>query len=310
MATEGGTTDQPIYPRSAVKPLQALPLIESGAADHYALSEREIALACASHSGEPDHVRCVAGWLTRIGLSCADLECGAHPPYDGAAQKALIRSGAAPTPCHNNCSGKHAGFLSTARFLGEPVAGYIQPGHPVQQRVRQALADMCDTPLGNARSAIDGCGIPVFGIPLRALALAMARMVTGEGLSDARRAAARRICAAMTREPFMVAGSSRFCTLAMQSARGALVVKTGAEGVFLAGLPQRGLGIALKIDDGAHRGSEAALAGLIDRIGAVDDTVASYLRQVADQPLRNRVNRVVGAVRCAPDWIETLPQSP
>ena len=295
-----GDPEQSVYARSAIKPLQALPLIETGAADRFGLGAREIALACASHRGEPMHVAAVTAWLERIGLGPGDLACGSHPPLDPAAAQALIRAGAPPSPLHNNCSGKHAGFLATARHLGEPTEGYVEADHPVQRRVEAALAAMTGCDLANAPRGIDGCGIPVIGLPLAAIARAMARLADPRGLGAERQAAARQILDAMATEPLMVAGSGSFTSRVLELAGAAVRLKPGAEGVFCAALPGLGLGVALKIADGAARAAEVAMGALLRRLGAIDETQAAALAPLLRPRALNAAGRVVGELRPVP----------
>lgn len=299
-----GDGAQLVYGRSAIKPLQALPLIETGAADRYGLGAREIALACASHRGEPIHVAAVTAWLERIGLGPDDLECGAHPPLNPAAAQALIRAGEAPSALHNNCSGKHAGFLTTACHLGEPTRGYIDADHPVQRRVEAALAAMTGCDLARAPRGIDGCGIPVIGLPLAAMARAMARLADPLGLPAERQAAARRILEAMAAEPLMVDGSGSFTTRILIEAGAAVRLKPGAEGVFCAALPALGLGVALKIADGAGRAAEVAIGALLCRLGAVAEDQAVALAPQFRPKLLNVAGRVVGELRPAPALLD------
>jgi len=294
-----GDIDRPVYARSAIKPLQALPLIETGAADAFGLGSPEIALACASHHGEPPHVAAVAAWLERLGLTAEDLECGAHAPANPTAAQALIRAGAMPSALHNNCSGKHAGFLTTARHLGEATRGYIDAGHPVQRRVLAVLETMTGLDLAAAPRGIDGCGIPVIGIPLRATARAMARLADPAARGEARAAAARRILEAMAAEPFMVSGSGTFTTAAMTAAGSAVRLKPGAEGMFCAALPAMGLGVALKIADGAARAAEVAMGAILCRIGALDQAQAEALSPFLSPAIKNVAGRVVGNLRPA-----------
>jgi L-asparaginase II len=294
-----GDIDRAVYPRSAIKPMQALPLVESGAADAFRLGEAELALACASHSGEPRHVAAVAAWLARIGCAPSDLECGTHAPVDAAAAGALAVGHIRPSALHNNCSGKHAGFLTVARHMGEPTGGYIGYDHPVQRRVRAALAELCGCDLAAVPHGIDGCGIPQYGIPLRALARGMARLAAPERLPPARTAAILRIRAAMAAEPFLVAGSGRFDTAAIEATSGAVLVKTGAEGVYAAILTDRGLGLALKVDDGAKRAAEVALGHALRRLGALPDGAATRLAAFLEPAVHNVAGRVVGRVRVA-----------
>jgi len=293
-----GDIAQPVYGRSALKPLQALPLIESGAAEHFALGPREIALACGSHRGEPMHVDAVAAWLARLGLGADALECGAHPPLGAAAAQALARAGEAPSALHNNCSGKHAGFLATARHRGEPVRGYVAAEHPVQRRVLAALAEMTGADLAAAPCGIDGCGIPVVGLPLRAIARGMARLADPVGLAPARAAAALRIVAAMSTEPLMVAGTGSFTSMIMAAAP-PLCLKPGAEGVFCAALPGEGLGVALKIADGAGRAAEVAIGAILVRLGVLDQARQQQLGVLLRPSVTNVAGRVVGEIRPA-----------
>ena len=198
--------------RSAIKPLQALALIETGAAAAFSVSEEEIALASASHSGEPDHVRLGEAWLDRLGLTEGDLACGAHRPMHGASARALVQAGVAPGPLHNNCSGKHLALLTTALHLGEPVADYVAPEHPAQRRLRDIVGELAALDLEGAPRATDGCSIPTIAVPLRNLARALAQLADPAGLAPARAAAARRITAAMAAHPYLVAGSGRYCS--------------------------------------------------------------------------------------------------
>jgi len=245
-----GDVERPTYARSAIKPLQALPLVESGAADGFAFSKAELSLACASHNSEKFHVQAVEAVLGRIGLSHTDLECGGHPPINRAAADDMIRAGESITAAHNNCSGKHSGFLATARHLGEASAGYIQSEHPVQQRIRTTLEEMTDTNLDHAPTGADGCGIPVIGMSLKATAYGMARFADPANVGADRAIACRRIFEAVTAEPM----GQR------------VIVKTGAEAYFCAGIPSMSLGIAIKIDDGSTRASEVVMATLLQEL--------------------------------------------
>ena len=294
-----GDVARPVYPRSAVKPLQALPLIETGAAERFSVGDAEIALAAASHSGEPEHVALVTAWLKRMGLGPGDLECGPHAPMGEAATAALVHAGREPSPVHNNCSGKHAGFLATALHLGEETAGYVKPGHPVQRRMAEVLSDLSGVDLEGAPRGTDGCGIPVIAMPLRAMALGMARLANPDGLAPDRAAACRRVFGAMAAHGRMVAGRGRFDTRAIEAGSGAFVVKTGAEGVYVAAM--EGLGVALKIDDGAKRASETAMAAILGHLGVLDGirTLDPYL----DGTVLSRPGDRVGAVRPAPGWL-------
>jgi L-asparaginase II len=268
-----GDVETPVYPRSALKPIQAIPLVETGAAAAFGLGDEEIALAAASHSSEPMHTERIAGWLERIGCTVADFACGAHRPAHEPTLFAMIREGRPWTALHNNCSGKHAGFMTDARHLGVPVAGYQTHHHPVQRRVEETLKEMAGLS-GDLPWGIDGCTVPNFAAPLRALARAMAAIADPHALPPGRARAAGRVLAAMTSHPELVAGTGRPCTLLMHQSR-RVAVKTGAEGVYVAILPELGLGAALKIDDGAGRAAETAMAALLIGLGVLPDVGAA-----------------------------------
>lgn len=297
-----GDIAAPIYPRSAIKLLQALPLVESGAADAFNLAGAELALAAASHSGEPIHTDTVRAWLGRIGLGPGDLECGAHWPQDLGAQIGLARSGEGPSALHNNCSGKHTGFLTTCRHLGEATAGYIAADHPAQRRAVAVFEAMCALDLSRAPRAIDGCGLPQIGIPLPALAYAMARFGAPQGLAPVRAEACRRILAAIVAHPVMIAGQTRVCTRLNALARGRAVVKGGAEGVYMGTIPERGLGFAVKVEDGAGRAAEVAAALLVSRLATLDEGQRASLQALIAPPVLNVAGKEVGRIAPSPEW--------
>ncbi len=289
-----GDIDAPVYPRSAVKAIQALPLVESGAADGFGFGNREIALAQSSHNGEPGHVETALAMLAKAGLSTADLECGPQWPSRQVDCNVLIRAGLRPGPEHNNCSGKHSGFLCFAVHAGLPTAGYVEPDHPVQQAIRAAMEDLTGEAHSVDHCGRDGCSIPTYAVPLKSLAHGFARFATGTGLGEARAAAARRIYAAAVAEPWHVAGTGRFCTDVMQALGDRVLAKTGAEGVFCGAIPAMALGIALKCDDGATRGSEAMMAEVLTRL--LPD-FAEVLAGRRVTPVDNRRGIKVGEVR-------------
>src|SRR3954471_1853591 len=258
-----GDVARPVYPRSAVKALQALPLVESGAADKYGFGDQDIALACASHGGEPAHVEVASRMLARAGLDSGALDCGAHWPSHQPSTQALARSGAAPSALHNNCSGKHAGFLCVACAAGVEHRGYLKAEHLVQREVHGALESLTGAGLSVDTCGLDGCSIPTWAVPLDRLAHAFARFGTGQGLGAERAQAAVRIRAACAAQPYFVGGTGRFCTEVMKLFGARVLVKTGAEGVFCGALPEQGIGIALKCDDGATRAAEVAMAAMI-----------------------------------------------
>lgn len=298
LAAYWGNPHHAIFPRSAIKPLQALPLIESGAAARFGLGERQIALACGSHGGEAAQVTEIAAWLATLGLTDTALECGGHWPSHDESARDLARSGHQPCALHNNCSGKHSGFLTTARMLGEDMSGYIDHGHPVQRRVTQALGEMMGLDMAGQPWGIDGCGIPTFAVPLSALAVGMARLGDSRRLGPTRAAACEQIRTAMRAHPYLVAGTGRPCTAIMRAVPD-VVVKAGAEGVYAAALPSRGLGIALKIEDGAARAAEMALLAVLDHLGALDAAARAALTGRYPALIHNVVGRVVGSVQPA-----------
>ena len=296
-----GDLERPVFPRSSMKILQAVPLVESGAADRFACTPAELALACASHNGEDLHVATAAGLLSRLGLGEGDLACGAHAPSYGPAAKALAARGEAPCRLHNNCSGKHAGFLTLARHLEVPTGGYEQRGHAVQQMVFEAVAGLADQGI-DLPYGIDGCAAPNPALPLRNLALAMARVAAPARLAPVRAAAVTRLCRAMADHPFLIAGTRRACTRLMQACRPGTVVKVGAEAVFIAIDPTQGLGFACKIDDGGTRAAEVLIAHLLDRFHLIRDEARGEIADLLATPLTNWGGTPVGEVRIAPDW--------
>jgi L-asparaginase II len=290
-----GDVAAPIFPRSAVKALQAVPLIEQGTAERFNLSDAELALACASHSGEPAHVAGVERMLAKAGLTPSDLRCGAHWPVAQAAAAAVARSGG-PSPLHNNCSGKHAGFLCVARALGVDHADYWRPEHLVQRLVRTVLEDFTGATLDEAQCAIDGCSVPTWGVPLTSLAHGFAKFGTGRGVADEHTRAAARLRQACAKNPWYVAGTGRFCTDIMQLLGERVFVKTGAEGVYCAALPGEGLGIALKCDDGAGRAAQAVMAALIARFLPLAASERAALERFVQPVLRNWNDFEVGQI--------------
>ena len=292
-----GDVEHPVYPRSAVKALQALVLMESGAAERFDLTDEELAVACASHGGEPGHVTTVAAMLARAGLAADALECGAHWPIHQPSAQALARSGATASALHNNCSGKHAGFLCAACAMGVAPQGYVAASHPVQREVRAALEDLTGIGLSEDQCAIDGCAIPTWAVPLDRLAHAFARFGTGAHMGQSRAKAAARIRAACAAQPYYVAGTGRFCTEIMQRFGARVLVKTGAEGVFCGALPEQGIGIALKCDDGATRAAEVAMAAMIARFLPLADDDRAALERFVRPTLRNWNGIEVGGLR-------------
>jgi L-asparaginase II len=302
-----GDIDRPVYARSAVKALQALPLVASGAADRFALSDAELALACASHGGEPGHVATAASMLAKAGLDVDVLECGVHWPSDEHAARALAAAGATPCALHNNCSGKHAGFACLgASMAGDADAarsllrGYVEPDHVVMREIGASLESATGMRLADAPRATDGCSIPTFGLPLRALAHAFARLGTGAGLTPERARAAARLREAVAAAPMMVAGTGRLDTRLMSHFGKRVFCKVGAEGVYCATLPELGVGIALKMDDGnTARAAEVAVVAIIESLLEMDDADRAFVAPLRDVTLTNWNGRVVGRLAAA-----------
>jgi len=311
-----GDIERPIFPRSAIKLLQALPLVASGAAERLGLSDEELAVACASHAGEQAHTRVVAGMLAKAGLDASALECGSHWPYNEVAARTLAAQGRQPDALNNNCSGKHAGFLCLACALegsGSPLRlrefarGYVAPEHPVMREVSAAIQSATGFDLAQTARGVDGCSIPTYAVPLRHLARAFARAASGQGLSQGHADAARRLRTAVAKAPFMVGGSGRFDTRVMQRLGERVFCKVGAEGVYCAALPQRGLGVAIKIDDGNNaRAAEVVMAAVIEALVTLDDGEAELMHMLSQPTLKNWNGIAVGALRPA-ETLRGLP---
>ncbi len=304
--TATGDIDRPIFPRSAVKVLQALPLVASGAAERWGLSDEELALACASHGGEPRHAATAAAMLAKAGVDVDALECGTHWPYHDGSIKALAAAGRQPSALNNNCSGKHSGFICLGCLMAEQAGGdrraflrgYVKPDHPVMREVTATLQTATGYDLTHAPVGTDGCSIPTFAIPLRHLAHAFARVATGVGLNGGHARAARRLRAAVAAAPFMVAGSGRFDTRLMERLGERVFCKVGAEGVHCAALPELGLGVAIKMDDGnTSRACEVVMAAVVQRLLQLDDADAAFVQTLSDITLKNWNGIEVGRLR-------------
>jgi L-asparaginase II len=295
-----GEVDAPVLPRSAVKALQALPLVEAGAAELLGFGDRELALVCASHAGEPDHVDVVTGMLARVAQPSLALECGAHWPIDQKAAFDLARRGLKPLSLHNQCSGKHAGFVCLAHLIGANPAGYSDARHPVQRLVVDAIASLTGQPLGSGDHVLDGCMAPTWPVPLARLALAFAKFGTGRGLGPERAKAAARLRAACAAEAWYVGGTDRFCTDVMRRLGVRAFVKFGAEGVFCGALPEQGLGIAIKCDDGAARAAEVIMAVLLRKFLGPSDETEGTLDRFVRPPLKAWGGQEVGRLGPAP----------
>jgi L-asparaginase II len=295
-----GDVSAQVFPRSAIKAFQALPLLESGAVDRFALTPAEIALACASHSGEPLHVATALRMLEKCGRGAEDLECGVHWPIGLEAARARAAAGARPSALHNTCSGKHAGFICLSCAGGCEPSGYVKPEHFVQREVKAVIEDVTGARLEPDSRGVDGCAIPTYAIPIVALARGFARFGSGDRLPPARAAAARRIRAAVAAHPGLVAGAGRFDTLTMTALGSRVFVKSGAEGVHCAAFPELGLGVAIKCDDGAARAAETLMAAIIARFLPLDDRERAALAPLLRPEIRNWNGETVGVMRANP----------
>lgn len=288
-----GEPDRPAFARSAIKPMQALPLVEDGAVERFGITEEELALCCASHSGEPPHVELALALLRRIGAGEEALACGAHWPFHEVTARAMRAHGRRPTRVHNNCSGKHAGMLALARFHGWPLAGYQELGHPVQERMLQEVLRWTELSARDVNVGVDGCGVATFSLPVFAMAAGFARFA-----AHARRGttAAATVLGAMARHPHLVGGTERLCTELMRAARGRIVAKVGAEGVYCAAVPGAELGIALKVHDGATRAAEPALLAVLRALGLLEEEELGALARWAEPMIRNTREETVGRI--------------
>lgn len=282
-----GDFEREIYPRSAIKSLQALALFKSGAIEKFGFDDKAIAMSCASHLGEPGHVSQVTSNLEKIDCTEADFECGIHPPSHKVARNNLRKSGDKPSAVHNNCSGKHSGMLAVSRALGEPVKGYIDIDHPVQILVRASIEEFVGEPLSTKRCGLDGCSIPTWATSMKSIAFGFARAATGRGLQGDTAEASKRIISACIANPFLIGGTGEFDTDAMNIFKGALMSKGGAEGVRCGSVPRLKIGFALKCDDGNMLASEVMVAKLLQDIAQPDDAQLAFLQKRQQQTLKN-----------------------
>ncbi|HEV2705028.1 MAG TPA: asparaginase [Pyrinomonadaceae bacterium] len=304
-----GAAETVTYMRSSAKLHQAVPLVASGAAERFRLTDRELAVACGSHSGEAVHAETVAGMLTKIGLTADALKCGVHEPFDRRTAERLRQHGELPNVLQNNCSGKHTGMLALALHLGAPTETYDHPDNPVQQAILRAIAAFSDVPAAAIAAGVDGCGVPVYGLSVRSMALMYARLVAPPPDFDENwRTACTRLTAAVTAHPEMVGGTvERFDTELMRAAEGRLVSKVGAEGVYTAAvLPcrewPRGLGVAFKIEDGEDRRARPTVAvETLRQLRVLRDGALEAMRPYSRFPVRNHRGDLVGEIR--PDFV-------
>ena len=295
LRAHAGDPDRCTFARSSIKAMQALPLVEDGVVERFGITEEELALCCASHSGEPRHIQLAGSLLGRIAAGEEALACGPHWPMSPAAAQLLREAGEQPGRLHNNCSGKHAGMLALARFHGWPLAGYHQPEHPVQQRMLREVARWSRLDADDIRLGVDGCGVVTYAVPLFGLARGFAGLA-----AEARRGGmgAATVIQAMVRHPWVVGGSDRLCTELMKAAAGRIFVKVGAEGVYGAGVPGAELGVALKVHDGAGRAAEPALLATLQALGLLSADELGKLGRWLTPPVTNTRGEEVGNVRC------------
>jgi len=298
-----GDVKRLIFPRSALKPLLAIDLVESGACDHYALCDAELTMACASHQGEPMHQELVVAWLSRLGLNQNHLACGADLPGDIESAHKLLVSGQQGCRTHHNCSGKHAGFLTTALHLEMPLEDYHLLDHPLQQLSLGSLCELAGIDLRQFPMGIDGCGFPASTMPLVDLGHAVARFAKPVDLPDDRAKAVYRLQQAIANEPFYAAGHGTVVSELNQVTQGAVLAKTGAEGVLTAALPEQGLGIALKISDGSARARSAALLAILDHLRILSDEQKIQLQEHITPQIENSRGLIVGEIHPAHSWL-------
>ncbi|MBY0501271.1 MAG: asparaginase [Alphaproteobacteria bacterium] len=290
-----GNINESIFGRSALKWIQALPLIESGAADAYHLTSEEIALAGASHYGENMHIKALETWLRKLGKDERILECGTHRPLYMVFEKKNSIPHEKPSVLHNACSGKHLGFLTTALHRNEPLEGYVMKEHPVQRRIEQVLSEMTGIDLSHSHYSTDGCGIPVYNIPLFNIALAMARFADPSHLHYPRQKAIHRILTAVKEHPEMMAGSTAFDTNVIKLTQGQVLCKGGAGGVEIGVIPSLGFGIALKIDDGSIKAAELAFLAVLRSLGCLEEDLYEALNPRS--PILTHRGKTVGFIQ-------------
>ena len=294
-----GDIRQLVFPRSSLKPMLAIHLIESGAADHFALDDAELSLACSSHQGEQMHQDLVVSWINRLGLSEDQLACGRVLPEHSESAHQLLAKGQPGRKVHHNCSGKHTGFLTTAHHLGLPLENYHRVDHPLQQLSLDILSGLAGVDVRQYPMGIDGCGLPAPTMPLSRLGYVVARFAKPVDLSTSRSRAIYRLHQAIRNEPLLIAGHGSMVSELNELAKGAVLAKTGAEGIIIAALPEKGLGVALKVADGSSRARSVALLAILDRLGALSDEMKQGLAQHATPKILNSTGLNVGGIRPA-----------
>jgi L-asparaginase II len=292
-----------VFPRSALKPMLAIHLVESGASTHYTLSDAELSLACSSHQGEKMHQTLVNSWLSRLGLTEEHLACGAVLPEHTESAHQVLASGQHGCRIHHNCSGKHTGFLTTALHLDFTLDNYHRVDHPLQQLSLEILSDLANIDIKQYPMGIDGCGLPAPTMPLIQLAHATARFARPVDLSDERAQAIYRLHKAITNEPLYIAGHGSVVSELNEVTKGAILAKTGAEGIVTAALPEQGLGIAVKIADGSSRARSVALLAILDYLDALSEEEKHQLKAHIVPTIVNSRGVTVGEIRPAASWL-------
>lgn len=285
-------------PRSAIKMLQALPLIESGAADHYGLDERHIALACGSHRGEKEHLAALQEWAEKVGIKESELVCAPHLPYDEASAHEMIRRHHAPTAFCNNCAGKHLAIITTCKHLNEDPTGYEKYEHVAQKRLRKVLTETMKVDHAKVSLGVDGCGIPSYGVPLLSMAQGMASLINSKE-APLRKAAAERVLRAVRNQPFYTSGSDNFATAVIEKTQGRCIVKGGAEGVYCVVMPEKRIAFAVKAADGAGRAAQMVTASLLLNLGGMTAEEFKSLSKFTQPSVSNWKGDVVGQIRIA-----------
>ena len=296
-----------IFLRSSAKPFQALAPVLAGAVDHFGFGDREIALFCASHSAERVHVELAQSILLRLGLDVSDLECGVHAPLSRETLRAVYHSGRLPVALHNNCSGKHLGMLTLARFRGWPIAGYVDREHPVQQEILRILGALLGRRPSDIPYGSDGCGVPTPLVAQSEQARLFALLANPEAMPEEFRLSAQRIAEAMRAHPRLVGGTGRLTTELLAAAGEKVVAKTGAEGSIGVGLRARGLGISIKVSDGNSRALGPFLAELLAGLGMLDsERGRAFYDRYHNPPVTNARGERVGEVRASKRTVTTL----
>ncbi len=305
-----GDADELVFCRSSTKALQALPLLERGVTERLGFTDQELTLMCASHNGSPEHTRVAASILTKGGFEDDDLLCGPHAPFGKPDRQALLANGVMPNKLHNNCSGKHAGFLLLAKDMGVAKEDYLHADSESQQLIRATVAEMAGLQASDVGLGVDGCGAPTMRMPLVSLARSFCRMTNPKGLAPVRQQACETLLNAVAKEPVLLAGKGRLCTSLVQSAPGRVFPKNGAEGVYALGLPGRNIGVAVKVLDGQDRGYFPVIVSLLDSLGLWQGGVPQSLSDFQEPPIHNTQGLQLGRVHCPIAWPLHWPASP